>query len=365
MLAVVLVGGFGTRLRPLTNDVPKPMLPVVHRPMIVRLVERLAEGGVTDVVLALGFKPEPFVAAFPDGRYGDVRVRYAVEPEPLDTAGAIAFAARSVNVDQTFVVANGDVLTDLHLGRLVDDHRRRGAAATIHLTPVDDPSAFGVVESDAEGIVRRFVEKPGPGETDSNLINAGTYVFEPEVLDLIGAGQRVSVERDTFPRLVAEARLAAVATDDYWLDAGRPELYLRANLDLISGTRRRDAGEPAIADGAVVHHTAHIVDSVIAEGVVVEAGSSVRGSLLLPGARVGGNASVVDSIIARPYALVSPLIDRNLPPAKTLLLPAGTVSVSTSLSAAGAHGNSAPVAGAIAARRCRAWLFTTVKMPPT
>jgi mannose-1-phosphate guanylyltransferase len=298
MLAVVLVGGFGTRLRPLTNDVPKPMLPVVHRPMIVRLVERLAEGGVTDVVLALGFKPEPFLAAFPDGHHGDVRVRYAVEPEPLDTAGAIAFAARSVGVGGSFVVANGDVLTDLDLDRLVADHQRLGASATIHLTPVDDPSAFGVVEADSGGIVRRFVEKPGPGETHSNLINAGTYVFEPEVLDLIEAGQRVSVERDTFPRLVAESRLAAVATDDYWLDAGRPELYLRANLDLISGARRRPAGEAAVAAGAIVHETARVVDSVVADGVVVGAGSVVRGSLLLAGARIGGEASVVDSIIA-------------------------------------------------------------------
>jgi len=217
MLAVVLVGGFGTRLRPLTNEVPKPMLPVLHRPMIVRLVERLAEGGVTDVVLALGFRPEPFRAAFPDGRHGDVRVHYAVEPQPLDTGGAIAFAARTVGVDRTFIVANGDIITDLDVSRLVDAHRRIGVAATIHLTPVDDPSAFGVVETDSDQIVRRFVEKPAPGETDSNMINAGTYVFEPEVLDLIVPDTPVSVERDTFPALVAASKLAAIATA-----AGRP-----------------------------------------------------------------------------------------------------------------------------------------------
>src|SRR6188472_3632211 len=143
MYAVVLVGGFGTRLRPLTNAVPKPMLPIVHTPMIVRLVERLAAGGFTDVVLALGFKPEPFRDAFPDGRHGDVRVHYAVEPEPLDTAGAIAFAARESGVDETFLVANGDIVTDLDVTRLVDAHRAARAAATIHLTPVADPSAFG------------------------------------------------------------------------------------------------------------------------------------------------------------------------------------------------------------------------------
>jgi mannose-1-phosphate guanylyltransferase len=139
MYAVVLVGGFGTRLRPLTNEIPKPMLPVVHRPMIVRLVDRLAAGGVTDVVLALGFKPEPFRDAFPDGRHGDVQVHYAVEPEPLDTAGAIAFAAREAGITDTFVVANGDIITDLDVAWLVAAHRSAGSEATIHLTPVADP----------------------------------------------------------------------------------------------------------------------------------------------------------------------------------------------------------------------------------
>jgi mannose-1-phosphate guanylyltransferase len=298
MLAVVLVGGFGTRLRPLTNEVPKPMLPVLHRPMIVRLVERLAEGGVTDVVLALGFKPEPFRTAFPDGRHGDVRVHYAVEPEPLDTAGAIAFGARAVGVDETFIVANGDIITDLDVSRLVDGHRRIGVAATIHLTPVDDPSAFGVVETDTGQIVRRFIEKPAPGETESNMINAGTYVFEPEVLDLIAPDTRISVERDTFPTLVAASQLAAIATDDYWIDAGRPELFLRANLDMLAGSRRRVADRPAIAPGATVDRDAHVIDSVIADGVHVGARSVVRGSLLLPGAHVADGASVVDSIVA-------------------------------------------------------------------
>src|SRR5690606_30231701 len=179
MHGVVLVGGFGTRLRPLTYDVPKPMLPVGHRPMIVRLVEGLAAGGVTDVVLALGFKPEPFASAFPGDRHGDVRIRYAVEPEPLDTGGAIGFAARSAGIDDTCGVANRDIITDLAVARLVAAPRAFGCAATIHLPPVDDPSAFGVVELGEASVVRRFVEKPRTGETESNLINAGTYVLEP------------------------------------------------------------------------------------------------------------------------------------------------------------------------------------------
>lgn len=301
MYAVVLVGGFGTRLRPLTYDVPKPMLPVVHRPMIVRLVERLAPAGVTDVVLALGFKPEPFAAAFPNGVHvlpdgGVVRVHYAVEPEPLDTAGAIAFAARAAGIDSTFVVANGDVITDLPLADLVAAHHKGGRAATIHLTPVPDPSAFGVVEYDADGTVRRFVEKPAPGETDSNLINAGTYVFEPEVLDLIAAGEKISVERDTFPRLVADGRLGAYATDDYWIDAGRPELFLAANLDLIDG--RRTTTEPGLAEGADIHPESCVEGSVVGAGVIVEALADVRRSVLLPGARIGRGAVVADSIVA-------------------------------------------------------------------
>ncbi|HUF99951.1 MAG TPA: NDP-sugar synthase [Ilumatobacter sp.] len=296
MLAVVLVGGFGTRMRPLTYAVPKPMLPVVHRPMIVRLVEQLGAAGVTDVVLALGFKPEPFAEAFPDDRLGDVQIHYAVEPEPLDTAGAIAFAARSVGVDSTFVVVNGDIITDLDVSQLVTAHRAFGATATIHLTPVDDPSSFGVVEADARGLVSRFVEKPAPGETDSNLINAGTYVMEPDVLDLIEPGQRVSVERDTFPKLVASHRLAALATDDYWIDAGRPELFLQANLDLICGVRRTT--EVAVAPGADVHAGAAVKNSVVAADVSIAAGAVVADSVLLDGASVAAGASVTRSIVA-------------------------------------------------------------------
>lgn len=296
MLAVVLVGGFGTRLRPLTNEIPKPMLPVVHRPMIARLVDRLAAGGVTDVVLALGFKPEPFAAAFPDDRHGATRIHYAVEPEPLDTGGAIAFAAREVGVDDTFVVANGDVITDLDVGFLVAEHRRIGVDATLHLTAVDDPSAFGVVEIDAAGMVGRFVEKPAPGETDSNLINAGTYVVEPSVLDLIEPGRRVSVERDTFPALAAASRLAAVATDDYWIDAGRPELYLQVNLDLVRGVR----GEPDVGVHAEsrVDPAATVVESVVEPGAVVEAGAEVVSSVVLAGARIARGARVSSSIVA-------------------------------------------------------------------
>ena len=174
MRAVVLVGGFGTRLRPLTSTIPKPMLPVGHLPIIERLVTSLGRSGITEVTLALGFKPEPFVQAFPDGTCAGVAMRYAVEPEPLDTAGAIRFAADAAGIDETFVVVNGDILTDLDVSQLVHFHRAHAAEATIHLIAVPDPSAFGVVALDDDGRVLRFVEKPAPGTAPSNLINAGT-----------------------------------------------------------------------------------------------------------------------------------------------------------------------------------------------
>jgi mannose-1-phosphate guanylyltransferase len=286
---------------------PKPMLPIVHRPMIVRLVERLAVGGVTDVVLALGFRPEPFATAFPGGTHGDVRVHYAVEPEPLDTAGAIAFAARSVGVDDTFVVANGDIVTDLDVATLVDVHRRCAYRATIHLTPVDDPSAFGVAELDDRGSVQRFVEKPAPGDTESNLINGGTSVLEASVLDLIEPGCRVSVERDTFPRLVADGTLGGLPTDDYWIDAGVPETYLRANLDLISGVRGSPL--PSTASTARVSSDAKVVRTVVDADVEIAGGARVSDSVLLPGAVIESGAVVRSSIVAGRVEAAATVVD--------------------------------------------------------
>jgi mannose-1-phosphate guanylyltransferase len=296
MHAVVLVGGFGTRLRPLTNSVPKSMLPVAHVPLIVRHLGQLERGGIDHVTLALGFLPEPFVAAFPDGRCGGVRLDYAIEPEPLDTAGAVRFAADHAGIDDTFVVTNGDILTDLSIADLVATHREHDAEATVHLIAVDDPSAFGVVELEPSGRVVRFVEKPAPGTAPSNLVNAGSYVLEPSVLARIPAGERSSIERDTFPAVAADGRFFSLATDDYWIDAGRPELYRQANLDLVNG-RRDEVGAP-IAEDASVDPAATVADSVVGAGARVDEGARVTGSVVLPGARVGRDAVVEDSIVA-------------------------------------------------------------------
>ncbi|MGA9275761.1 sugar phosphate nucleotidyltransferase [Ilumatobacter sp.] len=304
MDAVVLVGGFGTRLRPLTEQIPKPMLPVGHVPMIERLIRRLGRGGVTDVVLALGFKPEPFHEAFPADRCGDVRVTYAVEPEPLDTAGAIRFAADTAGIDSTFVVANGDVMTDLDVGALVEAHRVAGAEATIHLIGVEDPSAFGVVElvdgsesgGGRAGRIERFVEKPAPGTEPSNLINAGTYVFEPAVLERIPAGRRVSIERDTFPELVEAGSMFGLATVDYWIDAGVPDLYRAANLDLLSGDRVHDSCE-AISPDASVDPGATLMNTIVGAGAVIESGTTVVDTVVLPGGFIGARAQVESSLV--------------------------------------------------------------------
>ena len=309
MFAVVLVGGFGTRLRPLTNNVPKPMLPIGNVPMVVRLAERLAAGGVTDIVLALGFQPDTFRAAFPRDSltHGDttVKLHYAVEPEPRDTAGAIKFAADSVGIDGTFVVANGDIVTGLAISDLVQAHRKGVREATIHLTPVDDPSSFGVVELDEKQLVQRFVEKPAPGETSSNLINAGTYVMEASVLDRIAADVPVSVERVTFPDLVAAGELAGYATDDSWIDTGRPEFYLEANLAYADSDVAIVESEIAqtarisdvVANRAVIGENAEVVRSVLLPGAVIEANARVENSLVW--GRVSTGASIIDAVVGQ------------------------------------------------------------------
>ena len=285
MHAVVLVGGFGTRLRPLTLSTPKPLLPIANVRQLEHLIAHLSTAGVTHVALALGFKPEPFFEAFPDGVCAGVQLHYAVEPEPLDTAGAIAFAARDAGITDTFVVMNGDIICDLDVASLVEFHRAHGAEGTLHLTPVEDPSQYGVVETDANGWVQRFVEKPAPGETSSSVINAGTYVLEPSVLNRMPANEKLSIERVVFPQMVADGTLAAMATNDYWIDTGRPDTYLQANLDLIDGTRPHILS--SIGAHCSINSSASVVHSVIGENSTIGAQCVIADSVLLPGARIG------------------------------------------------------------------------------
>ena len=201
MLAIVLVGGLGTRLHPLTLTAPKQMLPVAGRPMIEHVVSGLGRHGVDRVVLSLGYREDAFQAAYPDGRCAGASLECAVEPEPLGTAGAIRFAWRaSDRPDETFLVVNGDVITALDITELLRLHRTARAEATMHLTGVDDPSRYGVAAIGADGRVRDFIEKPAPGEAPGNWVNAGTYAMEPSVIDRIPDEGRVSVEDEVFPR---------------------------------------------------------------------------------------------------------------------------------------------------------------------
>jgi mannose-1-phosphate guanylyltransferase len=293
--AVVLVGGFGTRLRPLTHRRPKQMLPIVNRPMIEHVVGHLTDYGVDDVVLSLGYRPDAFSAAYPDGCCAGATLHYAIEPEPLDTAGAIRFAALDAGIDQRFLVLNGDVLTDLDIGAFVAFHEARGAEATVALHRVDDPSRYGVVPTDAEGRVIEFVEKPPRGEAPTDLINAGTYVFERAVVDRIPGGRRVSVERETFPALVADRSLYALDDACYWIDTGTPCEYIQAQVDLVDGVR----GVPVdgVHPSADVSADASIKRAVVGAGAVVAAGARVEAAVLLAGARVETDAVVDGSVI--------------------------------------------------------------------
>ncbi len=303
MDAVVLVGGFGTRLRPLTTETPKQMLPIGHTTMLEVVLARLAAQGITRAVLSLGYRPEVFRQRWPEGFIGGLAVDYAVDPYPLDTAGAIRFAAERAGIADTFVAINGDVITSLDVRAQIERHRAAGMAATMHLVGVEDPSRFGVVSLDEANRVVGFVEKPPRDEAPSNLINAGTYVLEPSVLDLIPEGEAVSIERATFPALVARGELNGFHHDGYWVDAGTPETYLQVNLDALDGAWT-DPIDP-IGDGARIDTAAVIDQSVVGAGCTVGADSSVRRSLLIEGAVIAEGAQVNDSIIG-PGAVVGP-----------------------------------------------------------
>ena len=304
MKAVVLVGGEGTRLRPLTLSTPKQMLPIVGVPMIERVLGQLALHGVDEAVLSLGYLPDAFMEAYPDGHAAGVRLTYAVEPEPLDTAGAVRFAATFAGISETFVVVNGDVLTDLDLTSLVAFHRERGAEGTIALHPVADPSAFGVVPTDDEGRVTAFVEKPPRDEAPTNEINAGTYVLEPSVLDRIPEGGRVSIERETFPAMVRDQGLFARSDDSYWLDTGTPSAYLEANFDYVNGKRGplvapglEERGQGILMEGESELDGEVMGPAVVFAGCVVEPGARVERSILGPGCVVSAGAVVADSVL--------------------------------------------------------------------
>ena len=296
----MLVGGEGTRLRPLTLTRPKPMLPVAHVSMLERKLAHLAAHGVTEAVLSLGYKPDAFIRAFASGVASGVRLSYAVEPAPLDTAGAIRFAAESAGFlsgdsREPIIAVNGDVLTENDLTAQLAFHHATGAQATIALTQVEDPSVFGVVPIDDRGRVVAFVEKPPRDEAPTDWINAGLYVLERSVFDLIPGGERVSLERSTFPQIVASGGLFAVQDPAYWLDAGTPATLVQANLDAV------EQGAQAVHKTAVVDMTGAelvvIERSVIGAGTRIGAGSSIRGSVVMDDVTIESGCELTDVIV--------------------------------------------------------------------
>jgi mannose-1-phosphate guanylyltransferase len=300
--------------------VPKPALTLVDRPFFAFAIEWLADHGVSEVVLACGFLPEVLKDVLEDHEHASVRITYAVEPEPLGTAGAIRFAAEALGerLEDRFLALNGDVLADLDLSALVAAHAERGARATIALHPVEDSSAYGLVRRDPDGRVLEFVEKTGeavPGE-----INAGAYVLERSVLDLVPAGRAVSIEREVFPKLVG-AGLGALLLDGYWMDIGTPQRYLQASWDILEG-RVETRVEPTapgslVAADAEIDAGAHlgaravvspacrigagaeVRESVLLDGCTVGAGARVEGSILAPGVEVAPDARLVNTVVGR------------------------------------------------------------------
>jgi mannose-1-phosphate guanylyltransferase len=309
MQAVILVGGEGTRLRPLTSTLPKPVVSLVDRPMMVYMLEWLRGHGVDDVIMSCGFKATKVREVLGDGSQLGIALRYVEEPDPRGTAGALKFAEDLL--DERFLMLNGDVLTDLDLTEQLAQHEQTGAVGTLALVPVPDPSSYGLVKLKEGGAVEDFLEKPS-GDTvlDTNLISAGAYVLERAVLDMIAPDKNVSIEREVWPALVDNGLFGFVDDDAYWIDVGTPERYLQATFDILEGNVRTAVAQKlgdgyihidpsAQIDGravppAIVGARSRIAEgahvgslAVLGEDVVVGAGSVVERAVVLKGARIG------------------------------------------------------------------------------
>jgi mannose-1-phosphate guanylyltransferase len=330
MQAVILVGGLGSRLRPITYDVPKALVPLRNRPFMGYMLDFLRNGGLDGAVLSLGYLPDPIQEYLCEHDLQGFSVDYAVEEHALGTAGGIKNAQEYLRGGPV-VAVNGDVLSGTDLRHLVEVHENTDALATITLTSVEDPTAYGLVEVDHEMVVRRFLEKPAADEVTTNLVNAGIYVLEPEILEMIPPGREVSIEREIFPELQAMGRLRAHVSSSYWRDIGTPRSYLAASQDVLSGavgapregfeycevnpsvrkgknvkllppvavaegcdigSGATIGGRSSLAPGCRVGEGAVVEGSILLEGAAVEAGAVVRGSIIGRGARVGEDAIV-------------------------------------------------------------------------
>jgi mannose-1-phosphate guanylyltransferase len=338
MQALILAGGEGTRLRPLTSRTPKPVVPLAGRPFISFMLEWLRGHGVDEVIMSCGFLADGVRAVLGDGDGLGLQLHYLEEPEPLGTGGALKFAEELL--DERFFMLNGDVLTDMDLTAQLRQHESTAARATIALIAVEDPSAYGLVRCEPDHTVREFLEKPSPDQIDTNLVNAGAYILERSVLDVMApAGTRISIEREVFPQLVGNG-LYGYEAAGYWLDIGTPERYMQGTFDILDGVVRTELGDrlagsagrlnngarvegrlvapvsvgegseigegaivgprTVIGDGVAVGEGAHIEGSAILDGAVIGAHTTVSGSIVGAGTRIGAGCHLDDRVVVGP-----------------------------------------------------------------
>ena len=318
MQALILAGGKGTRLRPLTVFTPKPVVPVVNRPFLLYQIEILRKAGITDITLSLSYQPDKIQQILGNGTDFGVNLRYITEPNPMGTGGAYKFAADALR--ETTVVFNGDILTNLDVGQLVEFHRSHASDATLTLVPVDNPTRYGLVQIDKDGRVQQFVEKPKPedlGKLNINTINAGVYVLEPSILDIIAKDTNRSFEYDIFPDILNRGLpfFSYVMKNEYWLDIGTPVSYLSAHHDFLDGKitgfeiEKNAASDVAtkaeidkmsvIGENCVVKPGARIINSVIGAGVHIEEKALIENSVIWSHTRISGAAEIRNAIIGR------------------------------------------------------------------
>ena len=315
MQALILAGGKGTRLRPLTMHTPKPILPIANRPLLIYQLELLKRAEVRDVILSLSYQPQKIEDKLLDGTDHRVRISYTVEAAPLGTAGAFRHAAGLIS--ETTVVLNGDVLTDIDLNEVIEQHRERQAMATIVLAPVPNPTEYGFVETDDAGRVRRFVEKPGPEEVTADTINAGIYVLEPRVLDYIPEGEPFMFEYDVFPKLLtAGEAFYSHIWRGYWRDVGTAPSYWQANMDVLDGKLKlidrlpAERGEKFDASAEIDERSVvdpsctlkpgvQIINSVVSRNCYIEERARIENSVIRGGTRIGPQATLSGALVGK------------------------------------------------------------------
>ncbi len=304
MKAVILVGGLGTRLRPLTCNTPKPMIPLVNRPFIEHMLLRLRDQGIDEVILAVQYLANQFEAALGDGSRLGIKLHIIPEPEPRGTAGAVKNVEHLLG--ETCFVFNGDLLTDLDLNAMLEFHREKGSKATISLTPVEDPTQFGLVEMENDYKIQRFLEKPRPEDVTTNLINAGTYILEPDIFRYVPPNEFYMFERGLFPVLLQTGDpLYGFASRSYWSDIGTPQTYLEVSHDILIG--RVDCDIPGqeiesrvwVENGADIHESAQIIGPVVfGPEVRVGRGTRIIGPVVLgKGCQIGTDVIIENSVL--------------------------------------------------------------------